>query len=54
MVLSKLPVPGRLINLDKSKAGTICACSSCGWKLLGHFFLVYHFSLLSPSFQDAA
>ena len=41
-VLGKLPVPGRPTNLDYSMTRTYCACS-------GHFSLVYHFSLLSPS-----
>ena len=35
MVQGKLPVPGRPTNLDKSRAGTYCACS--GWGLFGHF-----------------
>ena len=39
MVLSKLPVPGRLTNLDKSWARAFCACSRCGWGLFGHFFI---------------
>ena len=37
-VLGKLPVPGRPANLDKNRARTYCACSRCGWGLIGHFF----------------
>ena len=29
MVLGKLPVPGRLTNLDDSRARAYCACSGC-------------------------
>ena len=47
VVLSKLPVPGRPTNLDKSKARAYCACSRCG--LFGHFFsrvsFLFSFSL---------
>ena len=39
MVLGKLSVPGRPINLDKSRARAFCACSRCGWGLFGAFFL---------------
>ena len=39
VVLGKLPVPGRPINLDKSRTRANCACSRCGWGLFGHFFL---------------
>ena len=38
MVLGKLPVPGRPINLDDSRARAYCACSRCGWGLFGHFY----------------
>ena len=48
-VLNKLPVPGRLTNLDYSRARAYCACSRCGWGLFGHFFsqlsLLVSFSL---------
>ena len=37
MMLGKLPVPGRLTNLDKSRARACCACSRCVCGLLGHF-----------------
>ena len=36
MVLGKLSVPRRP-NLDNSRARAYCACSRCGWGLLGHF-----------------
>ena len=49
MVLSKLPVPGRPTNLDKSRARACCACSKCGWGLFGHFIsclsFLFSFSL---------
>ena len=45
MVLGKLPVPGRPINLDDSRARAYCACSRCGWGLFGHFYLNYPFFL---------
>ena len=38
MVLGKLPVPERPINLDNSRARAYCACSRCGLGLFGHFF----------------
>ena len=37
MVLGKLPLPGRPINLDDSRARAYCACSRCNWGL--DFFL---------------
>ena len=36
-VLGKLPVPGRLTNLDYRRARANWACSRCGWGLFGHF-----------------
>ena len=48
----KLPVPGRPINLDFSRARAYCACTRCGRGLFGHFSLVYHFSLLYPSLWE--
>ena len=30
MVLDKLPVPGRLTNLDESRTRAYCSCSGCG------------------------
>ena len=52
MVLGKLPVLGRPINLDDSRARAYCACSGCG--LFRKFSLVYHFSFLSPSLWETA
>ena len=49
MVLGKLPVLGRPTNLNCSRARAYRACSRCGWGLLGHFSLVYHFSFLPLS-----
>ena len=50
MVLGKLPVPGRLTNLDHSRARAYCACSGCRWGLFGHFFsrLSFLFSFSLP------
>ena len=49
MVLGKLPVPGRPANLDYSRTRAYCACSGCGWGLLGRFFsrlsFLFSFSL---------
>ena len=48
-VLGNLPVPGRLTNMDYSRARAYCACSRCGWGLFGHFYshlsLLFSFSL---------
>ena len=38
MVLGKLSVPRRPLNLDYSRARAYCACSRCGRGLFGHFF----------------
>ena len=54
MVLGKLPVPWRPTNLDFSRTRAYSACSRCGWGWFGHFSLIYHFSLLSPSLWDLA
>ena len=49
MVLGKLPVPGRLTNLDESRTRAYSACSGCGWRLFGHLFshlsFLFSFSL---------
>ena len=49
IVLGKLPVPGRLTNLDESRTMAFCACSGCGWGLFGHLFshlsFLFSFSL---------
>ena len=37
-MLCKLPVPGRLTNMDYSRARAYCACSGCGWGWFGHFY----------------
>ena len=48
-VSDKLLVPGRLTNLDNSRARAFCACSRCGLGLFGHFFsrlsFLFSFSL---------
>ena len=54
MVLGKLPVPWRPTNLENSRARAYCACSRCGGVVWTYFSLVYHFSLLSPSFWGTA
>ena len=38
MVLGKLLVPGRPINLDNNRARAYCACNRYGWGLFGYFF----------------
>ena len=40
MVLGKLPVQGRPVILDYSRAWAYCPCSGCGWRLLGNLFLL--------------
>ena len=52
MVLGKLPEPGRLTNLDYSRARAYCACN--GWGGLDIFSPIYHFSILSPSLWETA
>ena len=39
MLLGKLPVLGRPIYLDDSRARAYCACSRCGWGLVWTLFL---------------
>ena len=41
MVLSKLPVPGRPADFDKSRARACCACSRCEWDCLDIFLLSF-------------
>ena len=41
----KLPVPGRLTNLDDSRANVYCAGSGCSGGCLGIFFLLSIISL---------
>ena len=38
IVLDKLPVPGRLTNLDESRTRVYCPCSGCGLGLFGNLF----------------
>ena len=47
MVLGKLPVPGRPINLDNNWARAYCACSRCRWGGLDIFLS----SVVSLSFS---
>ena len=47
MVLVKLPVPKHPTDLDCGRTRAYCACSICGWGLLGHFFSLLSFFLLS-------
>ena len=52
MALGNVQVPGRTTNLD-SKARACCACRRCEWVLFGHFFVICHFCLLSPSLWES-
>ena len=45
MVLGRLSVLGRPANVDWNRARAYCACSRCGWGLLGHFFSLSIISL---------
>ena len=54
MVLGKLPVPGRPINIDYSKARSYYTTVGAGAGCLDIFTLVYHFSFLSPSLWETA
>ena len=54
MVLGKLPVPGRLTNLDNSRTRAYCACRSCGWGVVWTFILSSIISPLSPSLRETA
>ena len=54
MVLGKVPVPRRPINLDNSITGACCACGRCGWGLFWTFFLSSIISLLSPPSWETA
>ena len=47
MVLGKLPVPGRPVYLEWSRARAYCACNRCGWGVVWTFFLS---SIISLSF----
>ena len=48
-MLGKLPVPGRLAYLDKSRAGPTALAVGAGGVVWTFFSLVYPFSFLSPS-----
>ena len=48
MVLGKLSVLGRPVNLDNSRATAYCVCSWCRWVCLAIFSLVYRVSFLAP------
>ena len=48
MMLGKFPVPERPTYLDTSRARAYCACSRCGWGLLGHFFSRLSFLFFLP------
>ena len=54
MVLDKVPVPGRLTNLDESRTRVFCACSGACEGCLEISSLVYHSSFLSPSLWEVA
>ena len=54
MMLGKLSVLGRPINLDSRKARAYCACSRCRWDCLDIFSLICHFSVLSPCLWEMA
>ena len=51
-MLGKLPVPGRLTNLDESRTRVYCPCSGCGWGLFGNYYLVFHFFSFSLSWRQ--
>ena len=52
LVLGNLPVRGVLLIWIRVGQGFYCACRRCGWGLFGHFSLLYHFSILSPSLWE--
>ena len=54
MVVDKLSVPVHPPDMDNSRARAYCACSKCGGGIRSFFFLVCHFSLLSPSLREMA
>ena len=53
IVLGKLPVPGRLTNLDEIGQGSIVLAVGADGGYLEIYSLVYHFSFLSPSLGDS-
>ena len=40
MVLRKLPVPGRLADMDNSRSRAYCAYNRCWVELFGHFLTI--------------
>ena len=54
MVLGKLPVPGRPMNLDHSGQGPTALAVGAGGGCLDIFSLIYQFSFLSPSLWETA
>ena len=50
MVLGKLPVPGVLLIRIKEGQGPTELTAGAGGGCFGFFSLVFHFSVLSPSF----
>ena len=53
-MLGNIPVLGRPTDSDYSRARAYCACSRCGWGLVGHFLLFYQFSFLSLPLWETA
>ena len=51
MVLGKLPVPGRPVNLDYSRSRASALAAGAGWGCFD-IFLSSIISLLSPSLED--
>ena len=49
MVLVRLPVPGRLANLDYSRKRASALAVGAGWVCLDIFSPIYHFSYFSLS-----
>ena len=52
-MLGKLPVPGRLTNLDESRARVYWPCSGCGWGLFGNLFSRLSFLFFLPLLETA-
>ena len=54
MVLGKLSVPGRPAYLDNSRARVSALAVGAGYRCFDIFFLVCHFSFLSPFLSETA
>ena len=54
MMLGKLPVPGRPINLDRVGQGPTALAVGAGGHCLDIYSLVYHFFFLSPTLWEMA